>query len=196
PTFLFHRGAHTPPKQAVAPGGLAILDPIPPLTVPATGPGATSGRRLALARWLTDPKNPLTARVLVNRVWMHHFGRGLVGTPGDLGRLGERPTHPELLDYLASEFVANGWSVKKLHRLIVTSAAYRQSSAREPKADATDPDNKLLHHYPLRRLDAEAVRDAMLAVSGKLNPKPFGPPVPVKENEVGAFVLGIDNKDG
>jgi mono/diheme cytochrome c family protein len=195
-THLHHRGDPDQTKEAVAPGGLAVLDDTFPLTVPAKGPNGTTGRRLAFAKWLTDPKNPLTARVLVNRIWMHHFGRGLVGTPGDLGRLGEKPTHPELLDYLASEFVVNGWSVKKLHRLIVTSAAYRQASARDPKADAADPDNKLLHHYPLRRLDAEAIRDAMLAVSGKLTTKLYGPPVPVKENEVGAFVLGIENKDG
>jgi hypothetical protein len=127
---------------------------------------------------------------------MHHFGRGLVGTPGDFGRLGERPTHPELLDWLASEFVAGGWSVKNLHRLILTSAAYRQSSAREPAKDSADPDNRLLGRFPLRRLDAEALRDGMLAVSGKLNLKAFGPPVPVMEDEAGLIVIGKANRDG
>jgi hypothetical protein len=159
----------------------------------ATG---TTGRRLALANWLTDPRHPLTARVLVNRVWMLHFGKGIVGTPGDFGRLGERPSHPELLDWLASEFVANGWSVKKLHRLILTSAAYRQSSVRDPKADAADPDNRLLGRFLLRRLDAESVRDATLAVTGKLNLKAFGPPVPVMEDDAGLVVIGKANRDG
>jgi mono/diheme cytochrome c family protein len=195
-TFLFHRGDPDQPKEAVPPGGLAVLDGALPLRVPEKSAGGTSGRRLALANWLTDPKHPLTARVLVNRVWMEHFGKGLVGTPGDFGRLGDAPTNPELLDWLASEFVSTGWSLKKLHRLIVTSAAYRQSSARVPKTDAADPANALLGRFPLRRLDAEALRDSMMAVTGTLNPKLYGPPVPVKENEVGMFVLGIDTKDG
>jgi hypothetical protein len=128
-------------------------------------------------------------------VWLHHFGRGLVGTPGDFGKLGERPTHPELLDWLASEFVAGGWSVKRLHRLILTSTAYRQSSRRDSTGDRLDPDNRLLGRMPVRRLEAEAVRDAVLAVSGSLMPKAFGPPVPVRENDVGQIVLGKGNKD-
>jgi hypothetical protein len=127
---------------------------------------------------------------------MLHFGRGLVGTAGDFGRLGEKPTHPELLDWLASEFVTNGWSVKKLHRLILTSAAYRQSSVRDPKTDTADPDNRLLGRFALRRLDAESVRDATLFVSGKLNPKSFGPPVPVMEDDAGLIVIGKANRDG
>ncbi len=212
-TFLFHRGDPDQPKDKIAPGGLAVLEPTFALAAPAQPlPGGTTGRRLALANWLTDPKHPLTARVIVNRIWMHHFGKGLVGSPGDFGRLGERPTHPELLDWLASEFVApltlpsplteggegrvSGWSVKRLHRLIVTSAAYRQSSVREPGKDAVDPDNRLLGRFPLRRLDAEAIRDGMLAVSGKLNPKAFGPPVPVMEDEAGLIVIGMANRDG
>jgi len=196
-TFLFHRGDPDQPKDAVPAGGLTVLDANLPLKVPDEPlTGGTSGRRLALANWLTDPRHPLTARVLVNRVWMHHFGRGLVGTPGDFGRLGEGPTHPELLDWLASEFVANGWSVKKLHRRIVTSAAYRQTSARDPKTDEIDPDNKLIARFPLRRLDAESVRDAILATSGKLNPKAFGPPVPVMEDDAGLIVIGQANRDG
>ena len=196
-TFLHHRGDPDQPKGAVAPGGLRVLDGTLPLKPPAKPLAAgTTGRRLALANWLTDPRHPLTARVMVNRVWMLHFGKGLVGTPGDFGRLGERPTHPELLDWLASEFVANGWSVKKLHRLILTSVAYRQSSARDRAKDAADADNRLLGRYPLRRLDAEAVRDAMLAVGGKSNPKAFGPPVPVMEDDAGLIVIGKANRDG
>jgi Protein of unknown function (DUF1553)/Protein of unknown function (DUF1549)/Planctomycete cytochrome C len=196
-TYLHHRGDPDQPKQAVPPGGLTVLDASYPLkSLDKPLPGGSSGRRLALANWLTDPRQPLTARVIVNRVWMHHFGRGLVATPGDFGQLGERPTHPELLNWLASEFMANGWSLKKLHRLILTSTAYRQSSLRSPKIDAVDPDNKLLGRFPLRRLDAEAIRDATLAVSGKLNLKPFGPPVPVMEDDAGLVVLGKANRDG
>jgi mono/diheme cytochrome c family protein len=218
-TYLHHRGDPDQPKDAVAPGGLAVLDRALPLKLPKPTASGTTGRRLALAGWLTDPRHPLTARVLVNRVWMFHFGRGLVGSPGDFGRLGERPTHPELLDWLASEFVnpaanpdrkvgggahpvadAPGspkpWSLKHLHRLMLTSTAYRQSSVRDPKADAIDPDNRLLGRFTLRRLDAEAIRDGMLAVSGKLNTKAYGPPVPVMEDDAGLVVIGKANRDG
>jgi mono/diheme cytochrome c family protein len=195
-TYLFHRGDPDQPKQPVAPGGLTVLDERLPLNLSEKDPALpTSGRRLAFAHWLTGGDHPLTARVFVNRVWLHHFGRGLVGTPGDFGKLGERPTHPELLDWLASEFVAEGWSVKRLHRLILTSTAYRQSSRRDPVGDPIDPDNRLLGRMPVRRLEAEAFRDAVLAVSGSLSPKAFGPPVPVRENEVGQIVVGKGNKD-
>jgi hypothetical protein len=193
-THLHHRGDPDQPRQPIDPAGLTILDDGHPLRLPSRPPDTgTTGRRLALADWLIDSKNPLTARVIANRVWMQHFGRGLVGTPGDFGRLGERPTHPELLDWLATELVQSNWSVKHLHRLILTSTAYRQSSA---PSVAADPDNLLLGHFPLRRLDAEAVRDAILAVGGRLNTRAFGPPVPVKENDAGQFVLGVDNRDG
>ncbi|HEV3385580.1 MAG TPA: PSD1 and planctomycete cytochrome C domain-containing protein [Gemmata sp.] len=196
-TFLHHRGDPDQPKDAIPPGGLSVLDGPLPLKAPDKPlPTGTTGRRLALANWLIDPRHPLTARVLVNRVWMLHFGKGLVGTPGDFGRLGEKPTHPELLDWLASEFIENGWSLKKLHHLILTSTAYRQSSTRDQKTDSLDPDNRLLSRFPLRRLDAESVRDAMLAISGKLNPKPFGPPVPVMEDDAGLIVIGKANRDG
>lgn len=196
-TRLQHRGDPDQPKDVVPPGGFSVLDAGLPLNVPAkplsTG---TTGRRLALVNWLTDPRHPLTARVLVNRVWMQHFGRGLVGTPGDFGRLGEKPTHPELLDWLASEFTARGWSMKKLHKFILLSSAYRQASTRDAAKDAIDPDNRLLGRFPLRRLEAETIRDAMLAVSGKLNLKPFGPPVPVMEDDAGLIVIGKANRDG
>ena len=122
--------------------------------------------RLELATWLTDPKHPLTARVFVNRVWQHHFGEGIVRSPDNFGRLGERPTHPELLDWLAAEFVANGWSVKQLHRRILMTDSYRQAGGAPP---AQDPDNSLLSVYPRRRLEAEAIRDSILAVAGTLD---------------------------
>jgi mono/diheme cytochrome c family protein len=193
-TKLHHRGDPDQAKQVVPPGGLAVLDDVLALPDPKAVGGST-GRRLALANWLTDPRHPLTARVLVNRVWMEHFGRGIVGTPGDFGRLGERPTHPELLDWLASEFIQSGWSMKHLHRLILMSTAFRQASVRDSKSDP-DPDNRLLGRFSIHRLDAEAIRDATLAVSGRLNLKPFGPPVPVMDDDVGLAVIGKANRDG
>ncbi len=158
------------------------------LVVPAGPQGQTSGRRLALANWLTAPGHPLTARVHVNRVWHHHFGRGIVATPGNFGRSGSLPTHPELLDWLAVDFIEHGWSTKRLHRQIMLSTAYRQTSRRPTEAAADspaalaariDPDNKLLWRMNLRRLEAEIVRDAILAVSGALDRTPGGPPVPI-----------------
>ncbi|MGH7172715.1 MAG: PSD1 and planctomycete cytochrome C domain-containing protein [Gemmataceae bacterium] len=193
-TRLFHRGDAGQPKQAVSPGVLSVFDDLP-LTVAKPAASPTTGRRLALAHWLTDPRQPLTARVLVNRVWMHHFGRGIVGTPADFGKLGERPTHPKLLDWLASEFVRGGWKLKNLHRLLMTSSAYRQSSRREPKAAQLDPDNRLLARMSVRRLEAEPIRDSILAVSGSLRGKMYGPPIPVRENDVGQVVIGKGNKD-
>jgi hypothetical protein len=132
-------------------------------------------RRLALARWLTDPANPLPARVLVNRLWHYYFGRGIVDTPSDFGRHGDRPTHPELLDWLAAEFVAHGGSLKHVHRLIVLSATYRQSSVATERGLAADAQTQWLWRYPPRRLEAEAIRDAMLAVSGALDRRMGGP---------------------
>ena len=196
PTQLFHRGDPEQPKQTVAPGELVILASLRPTDIPEKAPALpTSGRRLALAQSLTDRTHPLTTRVLVNRVWHHHFGRGIVGSLGDFGHLGERPTHPELLDWLASEFVARGWSLKQLHRLILTSSAYRQSSAHTPEKDRLDPDNRLLGRMNSRRLEAETIRDAMLVVSGKFNPKMFGAPVPVMIDEDGQIILGVDTND-
>jgi hypothetical protein len=134
-------------------------------------------RRAALAGWLTDPANPLTARVMVNRVWSHHFGAGIVGTPSNYGQLGDRPGHPELLDYLAARFVENGWSLKALHREIMLSAAYRSSTAHDEKNAKADPENRLLWRANrIERLDAESLRDAILAVSGKLENAIGGPP--------------------
>jgi hypothetical protein len=127
---------------------------------------------------------------MVNRIWMHHFGKGLVNTPGDWGFNGDRPSHPELLDWLAADFVANGWRMKRLHRLIVTSTTYRQQSRRTPELDAIDPDNRLLARMSIRRLDAESVRDALLAASGELNPVMYGRSVPVAEDSEGRVVVG------
>ena len=140
--------------------------------------------RLELAELIASPKNPLTARVFVNRVWHWVFGTGIVKTANDFGHLGDRPSHPELLDYLADRFVEDGWSVKKLVRMMVMSETFRQASRGSLAAREADPLNRLLHHYPLRRLDAEAIRDSLLAVSGRLDSRLFGPPInPYRSNE-------------
>ncbi|HKC87767.1 MAG TPA: PSD1 and planctomycete cytochrome C domain-containing protein, partial [Blastocatellia bacterium] len=139
----------------------------------------STGRRLALARWLAQPDNPLTARVMMNRLWHYHFGRGIVGTPNDFGRNGQQPTHPELLDWLATEFIGQGWSLKRMNELMVLSNAYQQSSTIDDAKAKIDPDNKLLWRMNRRRLDAEAIRDAVLAVNGDLNEQLGGPSIKV-----------------
>ncbi len=189
-THLFNRGDHDQPREKITPGELTILGAT---EIPERA-GETTGRRLAYARWLTSGKHPLVARVLVNRFWLGHFGRGLVNTPGDFGTLGERPTHPELLDWLASEFMANGWKLKPLHKLLVTSRAYRQSS-RNDAAQAADPDNKFYARFRLQRLDAETLRDSMLAVTGRLNAQQFGPAIGVALDPAGRIVPGNQKKD-
>ncbi len=189
---LFNRGDHDQPVAPVAPGELTILatPEIEPFQ-PAAVPSGSSGRRLAYANWLTSGKHPLVARVLVNRFWMHHFGRGIVNTPGDFGFAGERPSHPELLDWLADEFVQGGWKLKPLHRAMVLSRAYRQDSA-NPASVRSDPDNRLLARFKLRRLEAEPLRDSILAAAGALVDKPFGPPSTIARDPAGRIVLGID----
>ncbi len=142
-------------------------------------PENTPKPRVELAKWLTSPDNPLTARVMVNRIWQYHFGRGIVGTPNDFGRMGEAPTNPELLDYLANEFVASGWSVKHMQKLILMSNTYRQSSHAAKAALDKDPDGRYVERFPRQRLEAEEIRDAMLAVAGDLNWKAGGAPVMV-----------------
>lgn len=189
---FFNRGDHDQPKQAVQPGELGILaspmiEPFKPVPVSS----GSSGRRLAYAQWLTSGKHPLTARVLVNRFWMHHMGRGLVNTLGDFGKQGELPSHPELLDYLADEFVKGGWKLKPLHRLIVLSAAYRQSSVNDASLRA-DPENRLYARFKLRRLDAETLRDAMLAMTGSLVQSSYGPPSGIGRDPQGRVITGID----
>jgi hypothetical protein len=187
-THVLGVGQYSAPGEEVQPGFLSILDPGPAKVTKPAGVRST-GRRTALANWLADPANPLTARVMVNRVWHHHFGTGIVATPGDFGVMGARPTHPELLDWLTSEFVRNGWSLKQLHRLIVTSSVYRQSSKHRELARKADPANRLLWRFQPQRLEAEAIRDSALAVAGLLNtatsgpsvfpPRPAGSPKPV-----------------
>lgn len=195
-TYVFNRGVFDQPKEKVGPSDLSVLAGRRKVELPEKNPAlATTGRRLALAAALTDGKHPLLARVLVNRVWMHHFGRGIVATPGDFGQLGASPTHPKLLDWLSSEFMRTGWSQKHLHRLIMTSRTYRQASTRDATRDRIDPDNHYLSRMSVRRLEAETLRDSLLAISGKLNPKMGGAPVPVMYNEEGQVIIGIDTTD-
>jgi hypothetical protein len=175
-THVLAVGRFDAPLEEVQPGYLTILAPGPAKVEPPPGLEST-GRRTALASWLADPRNPLPARVMANRIWQSHFGRGIVATASDFGSMGETPTHPKLLDWLASELVRGGWRIKPLHRLIVTSSVYRQASAARPDAAKLDPDNKLLWRFPRQRLEAEVIRDAALAVSGMLNPKLGGPSV-------------------
>jgi len=195
-TYLFNRGQPDQPKHPVKPGDLTVLAGLRQVDVPEKRPDfPTSGRRLAYAESITDGKHPLLARVTVNRVWMQHFGRGLVASVGDFGALGEKPTHPELLDWLAVEFMENGWSLKHLHRLIMTSHTWRQSSLRDAEKERIDPDNLWLSRSSIRRLEAETLRDALLTVSGQINPKLDGPPVPVSQNEAGQVIVAPDTTD-
>ena len=194
---LLKRGQHNQPGVEVTPGvPAAVGGESNPFTIPKPTAGRiTTGRRTALANWVASSQNPLFARVMVNRIWQHHFGTGLVATPDNLGMSGAKASHPELLDYLAAEFVKSGWSIKALHRLILTSAAFRQSSQPKAGLDAIDPDNRLLSHFPLRRLDAEAVRDGMLAISGELDPRSGGPYVPSRRSAEGAVEVA-ESTDG
>jgi hypothetical protein len=175
---ILQRGDYRKPGDKVDPGVLEVLAPAG-YTLPIEPGYKTSGRRLALARWLANPQHPLTARVQVNRMWAHHFGQGIVKTVANFGRSGARPTHPQLLDWLAEEFIRTGWSQKALHRLMVTSTAYRQSSDRDEIRASRDPENKLLSSWKPRRHEGEVLRDSILAVSDKLRTTRFGPPVPV-----------------
>ena len=188
-SYLLLRGDAFTPGQPVEPGVPAFLTPhIDPYEVVAPWPGAdTSGRRLALARWLTQPDHPLTARVMVNRMWMRHFGRGIVASPDNFGRTGEPPSHPELLDWLATEFVQSGWSVKHMHRLMMTSTAYRQASRRDGEALAADPDNALLSRMTMRRMDAEQLYDSILVATSRLDPARFGPPADLELSDDGEY---------
>jgi hypothetical protein len=216
-TRVLIRGELNHPGEEVHPAWPVVLSPEHRETRPTIAPPRpeTTGRRAALAKWITDPEHPLTARVMVNRLWQHHFGKGLVATPSDFGIRGERPTHPELLDWLATEFIASGWDIKHMHRLMATSATYQQTSApfsrgsknrgdrspaeSSPKPSAAsprfsepglndvmeiDPDNTLLWRMNRRRLEGEIIRDSLLAVSGRLNPKmggpSFRPPLPAE----------------
>jgi hypothetical protein len=166
PTRILHRGDAASPGPLVEPGPPSVMS----AGLPEYRPVAlehSSGRRLALAQWLTHPNHPLTARVMVNRIWQHHFGKGLVSTPGNFGRMGAEPENQPLLDWLATEFVRTGWDVKAMHRLIMTSAAYRQQAGEGG--------------FPLRRIDAESIRDTILQIAGRLETTQFGAPQPVKQ---------------
>ena len=175
-TFLLRRGNPGSPGDEAHPAFLTVLDPPrPEVTVPAGQ--RSSGRRLALANWIASVDNRLTTRVLVNRVWQHHFGRGLVRTPSDFGLQGLPPTHPELLDWLARDFVENGWSLKRLHRRILTSRTYRATATASADALRLDPSNDLFSRFDMRRLTAEEIRDSSIWVSGDGNPRMFGPGV-------------------
>jgi hypothetical protein len=195
-TRIFSRGDFNQPREEVVPAELSILGGGSPVPIPPRDPSLpTSGRRLAWARHLTNGRHPLVARVMVNRVWLHHFGSGIVATPGDCGALGARPTHPELLDWLADWFVESGWSVKNLHRLLVHSATYRQDSQRRPELERVDPENRLWGRAMVRRLEAEVVRDSLLSISGRLSNRMAGVPVPVAPDEVGQIVVAVDTRD-
>jgi hypothetical protein len=188
PLQVHLRGSAHAPGDEVVPAFPAVLsgtdEPMPASYEPVShtvGPDS-SGRRLALAKWIASPENPLTARVIMNRLWQHHFGRGIVPSSNDFGSLGEDPTHPELLDFLASELVAKGWSLKEMHRLILASRTFRMSSAPNETNLLKDPTNKLFWRFNMRRLTAEEMRDSILALSGKLNLESGGhwvyPPLP------------------
>ena len=181
-TRLFHRGDHAQPRQEVRPRPPLVTMPAGEVLEFASDDASlpSTGRRLAFARWLTSAANPLTPRVIVNRVWMHHFGTGIVATPADFGTLGGRPSHPRLLDWLAADFMAHGWSLKHLHRTIMQSAAWQQHRGGEDRHGIRPR---------LVRLEAETIRDRMLAITGKLDTTLYGPPLPIKEDETGQTVF-------
>jgi hypothetical protein len=181
PTYILRRGSNTSFGALVGPGVPSVLtDGRTPFDTRPPWPGAKStGRRLAFARWLTQPDHPLTSRVMVNRIWQRHFGTGIVKTVANFGKTGAPPTHPELLDWMAREFVDLGWSIKAMDRLLVTSSAYRQTSAVTETQQRLDPDNALLSRMPLRRMDAEELNDSVLLAAGRLDQTRSGVPAPV-----------------
>ena len=177
PTNVLFRGSPQGPGEEVQPGFLEVLGaPDPQIPAPVKD-AQTSGRRTALANWMTDPKNPLTARVMVNRIWQHHFGRGIVRSTSNFGYMGTPPTHPALLDYLATQFVQNGWKLKPLHKIIMMSNAYKMGAEYNKAAADKDADNDLFWRFDMRRLDAEEVRDSILEVNGTLNLQGGGPSI-------------------
>ncbi len=198
-TYVLYQGVYRDPRDEVLPGFPSVLYPGPALIEPTQN--GTSGRRLALANWIASSNNPWTARVIVNRIWQQHFVAGLVASPNDFGVTGERPTHPELLDWLAATFVDDGWSIKRLHRAIVLSRAYQRASLQAGPAVQIDPENHLLWRQNVQRLDAETLRDSLLAVSGLLKPssggKPRWPEVPDELLHAQPAILeAIEGKDG
>ena len=195
-TLLFHRGDHQQPKQKVLPADLTIAaaEGALPLLPERDSILKTSGRRLAYARWLTSGKHPLVARVLVNRVWLHHFGQAIVPTPSEFGKLGMAPSNPKLLDWLADEFMHSGWDLKQLHRTIMMSTAWRQSSVRDEAKSTVDAENAFYWRKSIQRLDAEVIRDRMLFASGTLDQSLFGPPIAIKADEAGQIIVDGQQK--
>ena len=192
PTYIAGRERRGP----IEPGFLSVLDPAPARIEPPPDGLHSTGRRTTLARWIANPENPLTARVMVNRIWQHHFGEGLVATESDFGRLGQPPSHPELLDWLASRFIQSGWSIKAMHRLMLNSATYRQQAVGTGAETASmkDPQNRLLGRMPIRRLDADQIRDAVLAVTGELKLKVGGPSVDADVPRRAIYIKKLRNK--
>ncbi len=199
--FVLERGNYAAPGEKVEPAPLtALSDPSSTLNIkPPFAGSKSSGRRLAWARWLTQPGSrpaALLARVQVNRIWQHHFTTGIVATTENLGASGALPSNGDLLDYLGARFIRSGWSTKAMHRMLLASAAYRQESQLDPKAFAADPDNRLLWRYSLTRLDAESLRDAILSVSGQLDRSFGGPYVPTTRDEQGEVLVKPDTPGG
>ena len=195
-TCVLARGDYNHPREEVQPGFPAVLGGSLENTARFQSGGdrsfltsAVPGPRTVLANWIASADNPLTARVMVNRIWQHHFGHGLVAGPSDFGTRGRAPTHPGLLDWLAGEFIRSGWSVKQMHRLILRSATYQLSSTASSAARAQDPENQLLSHQNRVRLEGEVIRDSLLATSGRLNPQMDGPsvalPIPAEVTSTG-----------
>jgi hypothetical protein len=173
-TFILARGNAAVEGDKVTPGFPSVLSPPEPVIVlPKTG--KSSGRRMALANWIASDDNPLTARVMVNRLWQHHFGRGIVKSANNFGNIGDRPTHPRLLDWLANRFVQGGWKLKSMHKLMMLSSAYRMSSTGDKDGLTKDPANNLFWRFDMRRLSSEEIRDSILAANGSLNRKAGGP---------------------
>ena len=198
---VFRRGDCFQPGIPVTPGFPEVLTPVSTESHAAhklqrqLSP-ETSGRRLELADWITSRNNPLTARIIMNRLWMHHFGEGIVATPGNFGHNGAQPTHPEILDWMAVEFQDNGWSLKHMHRVVLMSRAYKQSSRRvaeRTRAEEVDPDNQLVWRQNLKRLESELIRDSILAASGRLDFHSYGPPVPVTKPVSGLSMVDTES---
>ena len=195
PTYLLKRGNYLTPARPVGPGVPSVLtDGMTPFQIEPPFEN-TTGRRLAFARWLITSDHPLTARVMVNRIWKHHFGSGIVSTLDNFGTTGARPTHPELLDWLARSFVRSGWSIKAMHRLMMHSTTWRQSSTVTNDHMRLDPENRLLSRMPLRRMEGEVLRDCLLSVAGRLDPTQYGPADALDARDDGLVVsVGINDR--
>jgi hypothetical protein len=196
-TNRFERGDYEQPKEVVKPGHFDLFASHNLGAIPEDDSSIpTTGRRLAFAKSLVSENHPLTSRVLVNRFWMHHFGQGISGNPADFGKLGEAPSHPELLDWLALNFMKSGWNLKEFHKLVMTSNTYKQTSLRTEMLQNIDPANKLLGRMNVRRMEAESIRDSILRINSKINDKLYGPPVPVTPDDYGQIIIGTDTRDG